>query len=94
MHLADPGVVYINGKYYIYIETEVMGVSAGDNVILLATSTNDTDLTFYPNNENPQPVMQPDANFLVSHFSSRRKHRSILTDVQTFILLNNFSYLT
>lgn len=64
MHIADPAVVYVNGKYYFYLETNatIDGTNASDSNIVLATSTDGVNLTLYPNNDDPQSVMSPPAD--------------------------------
>lgn len=62
-HLADPAVVYVDGKYYFWFETcstaDDYGAAYGDGTIVHATSTDGIHLDWY-GGEDPLPVMQPE----------------------------------
>ena len=61
-HLADPAVVYVDGKYYFWFETcstaDDYGAAYGDGTIVHATSTDGIHLDWY-GGDDPLPVMQP-----------------------------------
>lgn len=64
-HIADPAVVYVNGTYHFWFETN-MTVDAnyeayGGNAIIYATSKDGIHLNWYQNSEEegPLPVMTP-----------------------------------
>lgn len=61
-HICDPAVVYVNGTYYFYFETETLpsGSNGSDNCILMATSKDGINLNFHGGNDNPQPVLRVD----------------------------------
>ena len=64
-HIADPAVVYLNGTYHFWFETNMVvdanGEAYGGNAIIYATSKDGIHLNWYQNNEKegPLPVMQP-----------------------------------
>ena len=60
-HIADPAVVYVNGTYYMYFESNATqsGSNVTDSCILMATSEDGINLNFYGGNDNPQPVLRP-----------------------------------
>ena len=64
-HIADPAVVYVNGTYHFWFETN-MTVNEkfeayGGNAIIYATSKDGIHLDWYQNSEKegPLPVMKP-----------------------------------
>ena len=62
MHVARPTVVFVNNKYYMYLEAPAVGGEGSDNNVFLATSTDGKKFTLYPSNDNPQPVIrQPES---------------------------------
>jgi beta-xylosidase len=64
MHVARPTVVKANGKYFMYFETPATLDNGReyDNNVLLATSTDGINFNYYPNNENPQPIIKQPAS--------------------------------
>ncbi|MHB1452699.1 MAG: glycoside hydrolase family protein [Saccharofermentanales bacterium] len=59
MHVADPSVVYYNNRYYMFYESNyTVTPEASDSNILLATSADGINWNKYPDNSNPQPVIQ------------------------------------
>ena len=67
MHVGNPDVIKIGGKYYMYFEApatlDTQNNSEYDNNVFLATSADGISWTMYPSNDNPQPIVkQPESS--------------------------------